>query len=395
MFNSEMYQLGSKRSVIRELFEFGKQISKKYGPENVFDFSIGNPSVPTPDEVKEDLIKLLTEKDPMALHGYTSAHGDPNVRKAVADNLNQRYKTNFSEKNLYMTVGAAASLCICFRSIISKEADEIVTFAPFFTEYRVFVESNGGKLVVVPPKLPDFQIDVEKLEKYITPKTVAILINSPNNPSGVIYSEESIKSLSTLLNKKQKEYDHEIYLISDEPYREICYGDKKSPFVTKYYNNSLVCYSYSKSLSLPGERIGYVLIPSEMSQFDQMYAAICGAGRSLGYICAPTLFQFLLINNAGKTSNLEVYKENRDLLYNGLTKLGFECVYPDGAFYLFMKTKEPDAYKFCENAKKYNLLLVPADDFGCPGYVRIAYCVKGDMIKRSMESFKKLADEYK
>lgn len=395
MINQDMYQLGSKRSVIRELFEFGKQISKQYGPENVFDFSIGNPSVPTPETVKSELLRLINETNPMSLHGYTSAQGAPEVRKAIAEDLNSRYGTNFSERNFYMTVGAAAALCICFRAIITPETDEIVTFAPFFTEYRVFVESNNGKLIVVPPKLPDFQIDISELEKYITPRTTAILINSPNNPSGVIYSKESIQNLSALLKRKQDEYGHDIYLISDEPYREICYEGKQPPFVTKYYPNSLVCYSYSKSLSLPGERIGYVLVPNEINNFESMYAAICGAGRSLGYICAPTLFQFLLVKHAGSTSNLSVYKENRDLLFNGLTKLGFECVYPEGAFYLFMKTKESDAYKFCEKAKKYNLLLVPADDFGCPGYVRIAYCVSGDMIKRSMPSFEKLSNEYR
>lgn len=395
MFNNDMYQLGSKRSVIRELFELGKQLIARDGAENVFDFSIGNPSVPTPEEVKEELLRLINETNPMSLHGYTSAQGDPTVRQAIADNLNERFGTNFSSANFYMTVGAAASLSICFRAVITKEHDEIVTFAPYFTEYKVFVGSNGGKLIVVPPKYPDFQIDLESLKQYINPKTTAILINSPNNPSGVIYSEESIKKLAALLEEKQKEYGHEIYLISDEPYREICYDGMIPPFVTKYYNNSLVCYSYSKSLSLPGERIGYILVPSEIHDFNGMYAAICGSGRALGFICAPTLFQYLLKKCAGKTSNLEIYKQNRDLLYNGLTKLGFECVYPNGAFYLFMKTKEPNTTAFCNKAKKYNLLLVPADDFGCPGYVRIAYCVSKDMIERSMSSFEKLAQEYK
>ena len=394
MFSEKMYKLGSNRSVIRELFEYGKMRKAEVGEENVFDFSIGNPSVPSPDTVKETLIRILSEEEPTAVHGYTSAQGDPGVRKAIAENLNERFGTSFSADNFYMTCGAAASLTISIRAIVTPQADEFITFAPFFTEYRVFVESQGGKLVVVPPKEPDFQIDFSELEKRITPKTAAIIINSPNNPSGVIYSRETIEGLASLLEAKEKEYGRDIYIISDEPYREISYDSKVPPFVTKYYRNTIICYSYSKSLSLPGERIGYILVSNEMDDWKKMYAAVCGAGRALGFICAPSLFQKLITHTAGLTSDLSVYAKNRDLLYNGLTELGFKCVYPDGAFYLFMKTSEPNTDAFCQKAKKYDLLLVPADDFGCPGYVRIAYCVSTDMIRRSMKAFAKLASEY-
>ncbi len=389
-----MYQLGSNRSVIRELFEYGKKRKAEIGSDNVFDFSIGNPSVPSPSIVQETLIDILKNEEPTTIHGYTSAQGDPSVRKAIADNLNLRFSTDFTADNLYMTCGAAASLTISIRAMVTEQQNEIITFAPFFTEYRVFVESQGGKLVVLPPKEPDFQIDIAKLETCINEKTVAIIINSPNNPSGVIYSEETIKALSSLLAQKEKEYNHEIYIISDEPYREICYDNKIPPFITKYYNDTIVCYSYSKSLSLPGERIGYILVSNQMNNWEKMYAAVCGAGRALGFICAPSLFQKLITKTSGLTSDLSVYDKNRNILYQGLTKLGFDCVYPDGAFYLFMKTSEPDTMKFCEKAKKYDLLLVPADDFGCPGYVRIAYCVSTAMIERSMAAFAKLAQEY-
>ncbi len=394
MFNQQMYKLGSHRSVIRELFEFGKKRKAEVGEDKVFDFSIGNPSVPAPAVVQDTLNEILTKNLPTAVHSYTSAQGNPGVRKAIADDLNKRFGTSFGADNFYMTCGAAASLAITFRAIITDETDEIVTFAPFFTEYRVFVESQNGKLIVVPPEVPTFQINFTELEKSLNPRTAAVLINSPNNPSGVLYSEETLQKLADLLSRKEQEFGHEIYLISDEPYREITYDGKKAPFATKFYPNTFVCYSYSKSLSLPGERIGYILVSNEMKDSASMYAAICGSGRSLGYICAPSLFQQLIEKCAGMTSDLTIYAKNRDLLFGGLTKLGFECVYPDGAFYLFMKTPEASSIKFCEVAKKYDLLLVPADDFGTPGYVRIAYCVSSDMISRSMDAFAKLAKDY-
>ena len=293
-----------------------------------------------------------------------------------------------------MTVGAAASLSICFKALALPE-DEFIVFAPYFTEYRVFVEAAGGTLVEVPPREPDFQIDFDAFSAAVSEHTKAVIVNSPNNPSGVVYSESTVKELCRILEEKSAQYGHTIYLISDEPYRELVYDDNiVVPFLTKYYKNTLVCYSYSKSLSLPGERIGYVLVPSEIDDFEDMYAAVCGAGRALGYVCAPSLFQKLIARCVGQVSDISVYRKNRDLLYNGLTERGYQCVRPDGAFYLFVKALEEDTNAFCERAKKYELLLVPGDDFGCPGYVRIAYCVTTEQIERSMPAFEALAKEY-
>ncbi|MBC8531353.1 pyridoxal phosphate-dependent aminotransferase [Gehongia tenuis] len=394
MISQKMVELGSKRSVIREIFEFGKKRAAEVGAENVFDFSLGNPSVPPPECVKETLLDLLQNGDPVLVHGYTSAQGDAKVRQQIAESLNSRFGTNFDAGNLYMTVGAAASLSVCFKAL-AVPGDEFIAFAPFFTEYRVFVEAAGGTLKVVPPNYEDFQIDFEKFEAMIGEHTKAVIINSPNNPSGAIYSEETIVRLCRILTEKSEALGHPIYLVTDEPYREIVYDGGKVPFLTKYYKNTLVCYSYSKSLSLPGERIGYVLVPGEIVDFEKTYAAICGAGRALGYVCAPSLFQQMVARCEGKTSDISVYKKNRDLLYNGLTEFGYTCVKPDGAFYLFVKAMEEDANAFCERAKKFDLLLVPGDDFGCPGYVRIAYCVKTEQIERSMPAFQKLAETYK
>jgi aspartate aminotransferase len=394
MISQKMVELGSKRSVIREIFEFGKKRAAEVGAENVFDFSLGNPSVPPPECVKETLLDLLQNGDPMLVHGYTSAQGDVKVRQQIAESLNSRFGTNFGAGNLYMTVGAAASLSVCFKAL-AVPGDEFIAFAPFFTEYRVFVEAAGGTLKVVPPNYEDFQIDFEKFEAMIGGHTKAVIINSPNNPSGAIYSEETVVRLCRILTEKSEALGHPIYLVSDEPYREIVYDDVKIPFLTKHYQNTLVCYSYSKSLSLPGERIGYVLVPGEIVDFEKTYAAICGAGRALGYVCAPSLFQQMVARCEGKTSDISVYRKNRDMLYNGLTELGYTCVKPDGAFYLFVKAMEEDANAFCERAKKFDLLLVPGDDFGCPGYVRIAYCVKTEQIEHSMPAFQKLAETYK
>ncbi len=396
VINKKMYELGSRRSVIRELFEYGKKRKAEVGAENVYDFSIGNPSVEAPDDVKETAVDLFNNVKPTTLlHGYTSAQGDPKSRQAIADDLNKRYGTTFSGDNFYLTCGAAASLTISLRAIIDAHHENVLVFAPFFTEYRVFIESRGAECRVVPPVIPGFGLNIKDLDSYIDEKTVAVILNSPNNPSGVIYSEEDLKALAAKLTEKSKEYGHPIYIISDEPYREISYDGKKTPFVTPIYPNTLVCYSYSKSMSLPGERIGYVLVPNTMPDWKNMYAAICGAGRSLGFICAPTLWQHVITKCAPLTSDLSIYANNRELLYKGLTDIGYSCVHPDGAFYLFMKTLEDDANAFCENAKKFDLLLVPSDDFGCPGYVRIAYCVDGDMIKRAMPAFKALFDSYK
>lgn len=392
MISQEMYELGSKRSVIREIFEFGKKRAAEVGAENVYDFSIGNPNVPAPESVKKAIIEILQDEDPVAVHGYTSAQGDFDVRKTIAESINTRFKTNFNADNLYMTMGAAASLCACFKAI-ANTGDEFVTFAPYFPEYRCFVEAMGAKLIVVPAQIENFQIDFAEFEKTINKNTKAVIVNTPNNPSGIVYTEETIVKLADILKAKSKEYGHTIYLISDEPYRELAY-DVEVPYLTKYYDNTFVCYSYSKSLSLPGERIGYIVVPDEMEEARRVYAAVCGAGRALGYVCAGSLFQKVAAKCAAETSDISIYKRNRDLLYDGLIKLGYKCVKPQGAFYLFPQSLEKDAYAFCEKAKKYNLLLVPGDDFGCPGHVRISYCVTTEQIERSLPAFEKLAKEY-
>jgi len=394
MVNETMKQLGNVRSVIRDLFEYGNRRRAEVGEDRVYDFSLGNPNVPAPAKVKETIRELLDEKDDVYLHGYTSAQGDANTRRAVADDLNRRFGTSFRPDNFYMTCGAAASLKITITAL-HTEGDEMIAITPFFPEYRVFVETAGAKLVVVSSDPDTFQIDFDRLEAAVTERTKLMIVNSPNNPSGVVYREDSIKKLAELLRKKEEEYGHPIYLVTDEPYRELVYEkDTVVPYVTKYYRDAIVCYSYSKSLSLPGERIGYILVPDEVRDSADVYAAVCGAGRALGYVCAPSFSQHVIERCAGLVSDLDVYRENRDLLYGELTKYGYSCVYPDGAFYLFMKSPEADAAAFCEKAKKHDLLIVPADSFGTPGYVRIAYCVRNDMIRRSLPEFKKLAEEY-
>ena len=386
----DMYKLGSQRSAIRELFEYGKKRAAEVGAENVYDFSLGNPTVPAPDCVNETVRELTHTLDSISLHGYTSAQGDVETRQAIADYLNKTYKTSFKADNFYMTMGAAASLSLCFKALTTSPEDEFITIAPFFPEYRVFVEANGANLVVVPPHTSDFQIDFDALEKAISKHTKGVIINSPNNPSGVVYSEETIKKLAALLEKKSKENGHPVFIIADEPYREIAYDGVEVPYVTKYYDNTLVCYSYSKSLSLPGERIGYVLVPDEVTESKIVYAGIAGAGRALGYVCAPSM----IASCVGQTGDVELYKKNRDLLYDGLTKIGYECFKPQGAFYMFVKTLEPDADAFCEKAKEENLLIVSATGFGCPGYARISYCVDYDMIQRSFAAFERLYKKY-
>ena len=396
MISEKMKALGVKKSVIREIFEYAKHRKAEIGAENVFDYSIGNPSVPSPDIVKETLTSLLTEKDPAILHGYTSAQGDLGVRKSIADYLNATYAAGVSEDLIYLTVGAAAALTISLNAVLADNAnEEVIVFAPFFPEYKVFIEKAGGKLVAVPAKAPDFQIDFDAFEKAISPKTKAVIVNSPNNPTGVVLSEDTIRKLSEILEAAEKTYGHSIYLIADEPYRELVYGSIEVPYLTKFYNDTLVCYSFSKSLSLPGERIGYVLVSPKATTASDVYAAILGAGRALGFVCAPALFQYLIPSCLGKTADISVYEKNRTLLYENLTNNGYTCASPDGAFYLFVKALEDDAYAFCERAKQYELLLVPSDDFGYPGYVRIAYCVTTEQIERSLPAFKALAASYK
>lgn len=395
MFVSEkMYELGSKRSAIRELFEYGKQRAAIVGPENVYDFSLGNPSIPAPECVNETIRSLTEELDSISLHGYTSAQGDVTTRAAIADYLNKTFGTKFHADNFYITMGAAASLSLCFRSLTTSSEDEFIAIAPFFPEYRVFVEAAGARFTVVPADIESFQIDFEALEKLISAHTKGIVINSPNNPSGAVYSVETIQKLAALLEKKQTEYGTQIFLIADEPYREIAYDGVEVPYVTKYYNNTLVCYSYSKSLSLPGERIGYVLVPDEAYESKVLYAAIAGSGRALGYVCAPSMFQKVLVECMGQTGDIDAYKQNRDLLYEGLTNIGYKCFKPQGAFYMFVKALEEDAEAFAEKAKEEDILIVPATGFGCPGYVRISYCVDKDMIQRSFAAFERLYKKY-
>lgn len=392
MLNEQMYEYGSKSSVIRELFAYGLERRKIVGEDKVYDFSIGNPSIPAPAEVKEALLELL-EEPAEALHGYSPAAGDPEVRKTLADSVNRKFGMRYTADNFYMTVGAAASLSIIVKAL-TRPGDEYITFAPFFPEYAVWVETADAKLVVTPADTADFQIDFEAFEKLLSPKTKGIILNSPNNPSGVVYSEETIQRLSELLAKKQKEYGTSIYLITDEPYREIVYDGMEVPFVPNYYKNTLVCYSYSKSLSLPGERIGYIIVPDEADDGKKVMAAVAGAGRALGYVCAPVLFQKAIARCVDVPCDVSAYKKNRDLLYHGLTDLGYECVRPQGAFYLFVKSPELDAKAFSERAKKYDVLVVPGDSFGCTGYVRVSYCVSEQTIKDALPVFAEIMKEY-
>ena len=393
MINEQMKNYGNNRSVIRDLFEFGNQKKAEIGAENVFDFSLGNPNVPAPKYVNMAVRNLIDNYDDVYVHGYTSAQGDAACRQAIASDLNERYAAHFRKENFYMTCGAAASLKIILTALYTP-GDEVIVFTPYFPEYRVFVETTGAKLVEVSSDPDTFQIDFSLLEEAISANTKSVIVNSPNNPSGVVYTEENIIRLAALLEKKEKEYGHPIYLITDEPYRELVYDDIKVPFVTKYYRDTVVCYSFSKSLALPGERIGYILVPDEAADSGDVYAAVCGAGRALGYVCAPSMMQHVIEKCCGMVSDINEYKEKRDLIYNALTEYGFSCIHPDGAFYLFVRSPEPDANAFSEKAKEFNLLLVPADSFGTPGFVRIAYCVSTDMIKRSLPAFKKLADYY-
>lgn len=394
MISKKMYELGSKKSTIRSIFEYGRARAKVVGEENIYDFSLGNPNVPTPKFITETMIDILQNEDPCSIHGYTVAQGDPESRELLAKSLNKRFGTNFTGKNLFMTAGAAASITICFKAL-AEENDEFITFAPYFPEYKCFVESTGAELKVVPAKVDDFQINFPEFEKMINKNTKGIIVNSPNNPSGAVYSEETIIKLTNLLREKEKEYGQPIFLIADEPYREVAYNNVLIPYLPKYYDNTLVCYSYSKSFSLPGERIGYIVIPDEIVDFNMISASIGGAARVLTHVNAPALFQKVVARCADMPSDISVYEKNKELLYNGLIEAGFECTNPGGAFYLFPKALEDDEVAFCERAKKYDLLLVPGGDFGCPGYFRASYCISTETIKKSLPLFKKLAEEYK
>lgn len=395
MYSEQCYKLGSNRSAIRELFEYGKQRASVVGKEHVYDFSLGNPTVPAPACVKESIIELLNTANPIDIHGYTSAQGDAEFRNALAEYYNSTYGTKFHADNFYITCGAAASLCITFRALTEQKEDQFIAIAPYFPEYKAFVEGNGATFCMVEADTAHFQIDMKKLAAAINEHTKGVIINSPNNPSGVIYSEETIKELAALLEAKSEEIGHPIFLISDEPYREIAYDGVEVPYVTKYYKNTIVCYSFSKSLSLPGERIGFVLVPAEVTESRNVYLTMCGAARVLGFVCAPSLFQKALGKCLGQVGDINLYKINRDLLYTKLTQMGYECVNPQGAFYMFVKAMGGNSKEFCERAKALDLLLVAADDFGCPGYARISYCVDKEMIERSMTAFEKLAESYK
>ena len=394
MINQKMYELGTKKSTIRTIFEFGRKRAAEVGEANVYDFSLGNPNVPTPAFVKDAAIDILTNMEPSAIHGYTVAPGNPAAREALAKSVNKRFGTHFAGKNFFLTAGAAAAITICFRAL-SQPEDEFITFAPFFPEYQAFVESVGSKLVVVPAQPKDWQIDFTAFEQRVTSHTKAVIMNSPNNPSGAVYSEETIQKVADILRAKEAEYHHPIFIISDEPYREIAFDGYTVQYVPKYYENTLVCYSYSKSFSLPGERIGYIIVPDEVADFGKVYGAIAGAARVLTHVNAPSLWQLVIGRCADMPSDISTYVRNGQLLYQGLIDAGFTCVKPQGAFYLFPKCLEEDDYAFCERAKKYDLLLVPGTDFGCPGYFRAAYCIKTETIEKSLPLFKKLAAEYK
>ena len=394
MVNEKMLGLGNKRSVIREIFEYGNKRRSEIGAENVFDFSLGNPSIPAPDEVKEAMVSLIENTDPKKLHGYTSAQGDLGVRTAIADSINERFGIGATPNLLYMTCGAAASLTISLNAILN-EGNEVIILAPFFPEYTVFVEKAGGKCKIVKCREEDFQIDFAALEEAVTDKTRAVIVNSPNNPSGVVFSKDTIEKLANLLTEKQEELGTQIHIIADEPYRELVYGDVEVPYIPQFYDNTIVCYSYSKSLSLPGERLGYIFVSPKSQNCGDIYAAVCGAGRALGYVCAPSLLQYTVAKCQGLTGDIESYKTNRDILYNALTEYGYNCAKPDGAFYLFVKSPVEDANAFCEKAKEEEILIVPGDDFGFKGYVRISYCVAKETIEKSLPGFKRLIENYR
>lgn len=393
MIADKMQNFVKNSSVIRAMFEEGKKMAEKYGAENVFDFSLGNPNVPAPKEVKDAIIEELENENPVKLHGYMNNSGYEDVRKAVADSLNRRFETNFGEKNIIMTVGAAGGLNVILKTLLNP-GDEVLVIAPYFGEYNSYVSNYDGVVVVVSPDTSSFQPNLAEMETKITAKTKAVIVNSPNNPTGVVYSEETIKAMSDILRRKQKEFGTDIYLISDEPYRELVYGDVEVPYLTKYYENTIVGYSFSKSLSLPGERIGYLVIPDEVTDFEDILAAANVATRILGYVNAPSLMQRAVARCLDAKADIPYYDRNREALYNGLKELGFSCIKPEGAFYLFVKSPVEDEKAFCAAAKKQHILVVPGSSFSCPGYVRIAYCVAYETIINSMPGFKALAQEF-
>ena len=393
MISEKMKPYVKNNSAIRMMFEEGNRLRAKYGADKVFDFSLGNPSVPAPDSVREAIIELVNTTDPTILHGYMSNAGFEDVRQTIAESLNRRFDTKFSAKNLIMTVGAASGLNVILKTILNP-GEEVIVFAPYFLEYGAYVRNYDGVLVEISPDTTTFQPNLAEFEQKITPKTRAVIVNTPHNPTGVVYSEETIKKLSAILEAKQKEFGTVIYLISDEPYRELAYDGVEVPYLTKYYNNTVVGYSYSKSLSLPGERIGYLVIPDEADGSEELISAATIANRTLGCVNAPSLIQKVVAKCVDAKTDLAAYDKNRQALYNGLKECGFECIKPQGAFYLFVKSPVEDEKAFCEAGKKYNTLMVPGSSFACPGYVRLAYCVSYETIVNSLPEFKKLAAEY-
>ena len=390
----ELVRMGTKRNVMREIREYALLRAQEVGMDRVLDFSLGNPSVPPPPQVNQLIRDLLDGPQGASIHSYTTAQGDLEVRTKLSASLTRRFGGPYGPGDLYLTVGASAALCCAFRALACP-GDEFILFAPYFTEYDYFITGNGGTPVVVPPDFATFQPDLDALERAIGPRTKAVVVNSPNNPSGAVYGPETIQKLTGILRAKAAQIGHPIYLVSDEPYREIAYDGFTVPWLPAYYDDTLVCYSYSKSLSLPGERIGYVLLSPKAADRDALYAAICGAGRVLGYVNAPSLFQRVAAECDGMTADLGVYQTNRDLLYRGLTDLGYTCVEPGGTFYLLLKAPEPDAKAFCERAKAYDLLFPPTDDFGCPGWCRIAFCTETKTVEQALPVFARLAQEYK
>lgn len=393
MISEKMKPFVQNNSAIRMMFEEGNRLKAKYGADKVFDFSLGNPSVPAPECVRQAIIELVNEEDPTVLHGYMSNAGFEDVRQTIAESLNRRFGTSFTAKNLIMTVGAASGLNVILKTLLNP-GDEVIVFAPYFLEYGAYVKNYDGALVEITPDTSTFQPNLDELEQKITAKTKAVIVNTPHNPTGVVYSEETIKRLSSILEKKQQEFGSVIYLISDEPYRELAYDGVQVPYLTKYYKNTVVGYSYSKSLSLPGERIGYLVIPDELEDSETVITAAAIANRILGSVNAPSLIQKVIAKCVDAEVDVAAYDKNRTTLYNGLKDCGFECIKPQGAFYLFVKSPVPNEKEFCEAGKKYNILMVPGSSFACPGYVRLAYCVSYDTIVNSLPEFKKLAEEF-
>ena len=392
MFNKTAYGLGSVRSYIREVFEYGRQQAKIVGEENVFDYSLGNPSIPAPEKVNETIINVLNTESSIKVHGYTSGPGDDSIREAVAKNLTERFGKVIRPANLFFTCGAAPALMTALTALACEDS-EVIAIAPFFPEYKPFIESSGNKFVMVPADTTSFQIDMAALESLVNEHTQAIIVNSPNNPSGVVFSQETLEKVGAILGAAAEKYGHPIYIIADEPYRELGYDGVEVPFIPNVYKDTIVCYSWSKSLSLPGERIGYVLVPDDATDSAELFAAVAGAARMLGHVCAPSLIQRAVAACCDIMPDLEAYDVNRNLLYNGLTEIGYECAKPQGAFYLFVKAPGGDAMAFAEKAKKKNLLIVPSDSFGVPGYFRLSYCVSKEMIERSLPAFKEVFAE--